>query len=84
MQIFVCGMHRSGTSVIARLLNMLGVYFGPEGSGLAANADNPKGFWERADIVALNDAILADAGARWFDPFTWFTGPRPIKPKRAG
>lgn len=71
MQIFVCGMHRSGTSVIARLLNMIGAYFGPEGSGLPANADNPKGFWERADIVALNDAILEDAGARWFDPYAW-------------
>ncbi len=73
MQIFVCGMHRSGTSVIARLLNMLGAYIGPEGSGLAANAENPKGFWERADIVALNDRILAEADARWFDPYPWLT-----------
>lgn len=83
MQIFVCGMHRSGTSVIARLLNMLGIYFGPEGSGLAANAENPKGFWERADIVALNDAILSDSHACWFDPLTWFTEPRTVRATRA-
>lgn len=73
MQIFVCGMHRSGTSVVARLLNMIGAYVGPEGSGLAANAENPKGFWERTDIVALNDRILAEADARWFDPYPWLT-----------
>lgn len=71
MQIFVCGMHRSGTSVVARLLNMVGAYFAPEGAALAANDDNPKGFWERADVVALNDRILAEAGARWFDPYPW-------------
>ena len=27
MQIFVIGMHRSGTSLIARLLNLMGAYF---------------------------------------------------------
>ncbi len=59
--------------MIARLLNMLGAYVGPEGSGLAANAENPKGFWERTDIVALNDRILAEADARWFDPYPWLT-----------
>jgi hypothetical protein len=31
MQILVLGMHRSGTSMVARLLNMMGAYFAPEG-----------------------------------------------------
>ncbi len=30
MQIIVLGMHRSGTSVVSRLLNMMGVYFAPD------------------------------------------------------
>ena len=32
MQIIVLGMHRSGTSLVTRLINMMGAYFGPEGS----------------------------------------------------
>jgi hypothetical protein len=67
MQVFVCGMHRSGTSMVARLLNLMGLYFGPEGSALPANRENPKGFWERGDIVALNDQLLAAADSVWFD-----------------
>ncbi len=30
MQIIVLGMHRSGTSVVSRLLNLMGVYFAPD------------------------------------------------------
>ncbi|UXI69214.1 sulfotransferase family protein [Tahibacter amnicola] len=67
MQVFVCGMHRSGTSMVARLLNLMGMYFGPEGSALPVNRENPKGFWERRDIVELNDRLLAATGSTWFD-----------------
>lgn len=65
MQILVVGMHRSGTSTVARLLNMLGVYAGAEGSMTAANAENPKGFWERKDVRSINDALLHSAGHEW-------------------
>lgn len=73
MQVFVCGMHRSGTSMIARLLNLMGMYFGPEGSGLPANRENPKGFWERRDIVELNDQLLAATESVWFDIHAFLT-----------
>lgn len=65
MQIFVIGMHRSGTSTVARLLNMMGVYFGPEGSSTAPNVENPKGFWERKDVRSLNDHLLQSNGLDW-------------------
>lgn len=65
MQMIVIGMHRSGTSVLARLLNLMGVYFGPEGIGTGANPENPKGFWERRDVRALNDFVLQSAGHDW-------------------
>ena len=58
MQLIVLGMHRSGTSVLARLLNLMGVYFGPEGISTGANQENPKGFWERKDVRQLNDGVL--------------------------
>ncbi|WP_027080905.1 sulfotransferase family protein [Luteimonas mephitis] len=65
MQLIVLGMHRSGTSVLARLLNLMGVYFGAEGIGTGANSENPKGFWERRDVRALNDFVLHSAGCDW-------------------
>src|SRR4029077_11102869 len=65
MQILVLGMHRSGTSVVARLLNTIGLYFAPEGVSTGANQENPKGFWERRDVRVLNDMVLHAAGADW-------------------
>ena len=65
MQLIVLGMHRSGTSVLARLLNLMGAYFGPEGISTGANKENPKGFWERRDVRDLNDAVLHGVGCDW-------------------
>ena len=58
-------MHRSGTSALARVLNLAGVYFGVEGVATPANAENSKGFWEREDVRALNDAILHSTRCDW-------------------
>lgn len=60
--ICVLGMHRSGTSVAARLLNVLGVDLGREERLIPAAADNPRGFWENSDIVAINNEILDRLG----------------------
>ncbi|MEQ8927621.1 MAG: sulfotransferase, partial [Fulvivirga sp.] len=65
MQVFVLGMHRSGTSTLSRLLNMMGLYFGTEGISTRANEENPKGFWERKDVRELNDYILQENGFDW-------------------
>ena len=65
MQLIVLGMHRSGTSMLMRLLNLMGAYFGPEGISTGANAENPRGFWERRDIRSLNDALLWSKGRDW-------------------
>ena len=51
--------------MVARLLNMMGVYFAPEGASTGANQENPKGFWERRDVRVLNDTVLHSAGADW-------------------
>lgn len=65
MQLMILGMHRSGTSVLARILNLMGVYFGPEGMSTGANKENPKGFWERRDVRELNDMVLHSTGCDW-------------------
>ena len=65
MQIVVLGMHRSGTSALARVLNLAGAYFGAEGVATPANVENRKGFWEREDVRALNDAALHSLRCDW-------------------
>jgi hypothetical protein len=58
VQLIVLGMHRSGTSMLTRLLNLMGAYVGPEDLLIGPDKENPKGYWERSDVVATNDAIL--------------------------
>lgn len=64
----VCGMHRSGTSMVASLLRRHGVDFGPDDELVAAAADNPGGFVEHRSVVALDDALLAALGGAWDAP----------------
>ena len=66
--ICVLGMHRSGTSLVSRILNLLGVYLGPDAHIMQPGPDNPKGYWEHWMITALNDEILARLGGSWHEP----------------
>lgn len=79
MQIIVLGMHRSGTSLTTRLINMMGAYFGPEGSSLGFDIDNPKGYWERMETMRLNTAILKLHNVNWADVAGWPLPHRPCK-----
>ena len=65
MQVFILGMHRSGTSALARLLNLIGLYFGGENVSTGRSTENEKGFWERRDVRQLNDAILFATATDW-------------------
>jgi hypothetical protein len=64
----VAGMHRSGTSMVARMIHASGVYFGPERILAQSFPDNEGGFWENVDFVTLNDAVLKDLGGTWDTP----------------
>lgn len=61
MQLLVLGMHRSGTSNVSRMLNLMGCYFGPEHLAISAPAEDPRGCWERRDVLSLNQLPWADA-----------------------
>jgi hypothetical protein len=73
--ILILGMHRSGTSAIARTLSLLGA--GLPADLVDPNEGNPLGHWEPRGIVELNDRMLSDAGSdvysavdispNWFD-----------------
>lgn len=65
MPVCIAGMHRSGTSMVAKLLRDGGLYLGDDADLMPAADDNPEGFWEYADIVTLNDAVLAELGGAW-------------------
>lgn len=65
----VLGMHRSGTSVITKAANLLGVYLGPDEHLMGpAKENNPKGFWEHELLTDLNDEILSALGGNWHEP----------------
>jgi GT2 family glycosyltransferase/glycosyltransferase involved in cell wall biosynthesis len=61
----IAGAHRSGTSMLTKLLHTCGLYLGPEGDLMPAQADNPEGFWEHLGFVALNDELLNELGGAW-------------------
>lgn len=63
--ICILGMHRSGTSTITRGINLLGAYLGENNELLPPTPDNPEGYWERKDIYALQDRLLAQLKRRW-------------------
>jgi GT2 family glycosyltransferase/glycosyltransferase involved in cell wall biosynthesis len=61
----IAGAHRSGTSMLTRLLHDCGLFLGPESELMPAQADNPDGFWEHLRFVALNDEVLNALGGAW-------------------
>jgi hypothetical protein len=65
----VAGMHRSGTSAMARTLSLLGASL-PQRLMKAA-PDNPSGFWESQSIAALNDEVLQQLDSDWDDVFSF-------------
>src|SRR5579859_5904043 len=66
--ICILGMHRSGTSLITRLVNLLGVSLGPDEHLMKPLPDNPMGFWENQLLTDMNDEILSRLGGSWHHP----------------
>ena len=76
--LIILGMHRSGTSLLARISNILGADLGRD--LMQPGHDNPSGFWEHNRIFEINEAILNTLGLAWGDPFAlpkdWLSDPR--------
>ena len=68
MIVTVLGMHRSGTSLVTRLLNLMGVFLGSADDLMPASEHNERGYWEHTAIVSLNDEILHRCGGNWYQP----------------
>ena len=63
--LLVLGMHRSGTSAITRILNLMGAELPKQ--LLGAGPSNEAGHWEPERLVLLHDQMLAEAGSSWRD-----------------
>ena len=63
--ICIAGAHRSGTSMVTRLLHRCGLELGPESDLMPPQADNPEGFWEHLGFVTLNEELLNELGGAW-------------------
>lgn len=61
--LLILGMHRSGTSALSRVCNLLGAELGPR--LLEAAEDNERGFWEHKDILDLQEDLLDAALSHW-------------------
>ncbi|MDP9112345.1 MAG: hypothetical protein M3O20_01535, partial [Acidobacteriota bacterium] len=61
--VMVLGMHRGGTSAIARGLEATGVSLGKQ--LLAPGPDNPTGFWEDLDCLSINERLLSHLGSAY-------------------
>ena len=68
--VLILGMHRSGTSMLARLLAGEGL---PLGATLLnrGRPDNVHGYWEQAEIVHIHEALLDGLDRTWHGPNGW-------------
>ena len=64
----ILGMHRSGTSAVTRLVNLVGPSVCVRGDLLMGTSSNVKGFWESTSLIKLNDELLADSDHSWWYP----------------
>lgn len=85
--IVVIGMHRSGTSLLSRVLASAGI---PLGDNLRNeyNDDNTEGYWEHAEIVGIQNDLVHYLGCDWNGkyagkplPTNWLSFSETIKTK---
>lgn len=85
LPICVTGMHRTGTSSVAGLLQRHGLWLGDEADIMPADTYNPDGYFENNRLVEVNDAILSAFDGSWSSPPDFPTGwthdPRLEEPK---
>jgi hypothetical protein len=75
-------MHRSGTSLIANLLQVCGVYLGEATELEEGGASNINGHFEHAQLMQINNQVLHAFGSAWDlppqSPPAWHHEPRLI------
>src|SRR5262245_27276399 len=65
MPICIAGMHRSGTSMVSKMLHLMVVYLGNPSDLMPSRPEKSDGFWEHSKFVKINDQILNELGGGW-------------------
>ena len=77
--LFIFGMHRSGTSLAAGIARLAGLDLG-RNLLVGEAAENPRGFWEHRDVMAIDEELLAAISLAWSVPSPlpegWLDHPR--------
>ena len=80
MPVAIAGMHRAGTSMVARILRMCGLDLGSDEHFAPPAPDNTEGYWEDLRFVAWNERILEVFEGAWDAvpsfPSGWPSDPR--------
>jgi hypothetical protein len=66
--VLVLGMHRSGTSAIASLIEVLGPSLGDQRDLKLPDRGNQKSYWESTKLIAFQDSLLEKLGGNWDRP----------------
>lgn len=66
--VVVVGMHRSGTSALTRVVNLLGLRVGPSEGLIGPSEGNRRGHWEAEALSELDEDLLLHLGGRWSGP----------------
>jgi len=78
----VLGMHRSGTSMLTGMLYMAAGY--TFGGYLHKGGQNPKGFFERFDVVGQNEKWMTKQGMGWSGPVLHYDWEQGLKDHQSG
>jgi glycosyltransferase involved in cell wall biosynthesis len=74
----ILGMHRSGTSAVARVCNLLGAELGTQLMP-PIEGNNPAGFWELEEVARIHDELLGFLDLCWHEtgefPHNWWESP---------
>ena len=54
----ITGMHRSGTSLVARIFHLMGANLGDEDTFYQPDMWNPEGYFEQPDIHSINMPLV--------------------------
>jgi hypothetical protein len=68
MVVCIAGMHRSGTSMVTKMLHSAGLYLGPEADLMPSGTERRERHWEHRRFVKINAALLARLYGAWDCP----------------
>jgi len=68
VRVLVLGMHRSGTSVLVRTLESLGIWAGSETDFHPPTRHDPQGHREHRAVWELNESALVWIDRAWDNP----------------